>query len=558
MYRLLIVDDIPIIVEGLKELFEETPQLSLEIHTAYSGEEALEVLRHKRIDLVISDIKMPGLEGIGLLREIKTNWPSCKVIFLTGYNDFQYVQNAVKYGGFDYLLKIESDEKIIAAVTRAIGKLDEEKAREEMIERAEESMKRALPSLQKEYVSSLLQGKRPAGEQLDRHFREIGIPLQGEEPVLLLLGRVDVWREMLTPPDKALFVYAVQNIAEEILSPGARVYTYVYDQVKIAWFIQPAESSRPERNVSGDNWESTRRFVGNALETIQRACKQLLKLPVSFVVGKNPVPWDDISDKFHELKYNFLFGAGLGNEIILTEPAPDNHGETSHAQKRSEFFTAARVQLLGKCLENGHRCEFFNVYKEIGDLWESDEWPFERKREVYHSLSAVFLAYVNKNDELRAYLNSSHDLSTLFHCEADTTAAELKAYFLQTAELIFDWNGEQAAHFPDELVQRVHTYIAANLAKDISLNAIADHVGLNPSYLSRLYKQMTGIGLSDYINDYRNLKAKELLLGSPMRVGEIASMLGYNSALAFIRFFKKQNESTPQEYRSRRASGDSG
>ncbi|SEG45055.1 response regulator [Paenibacillus sp. UNC499MF] len=558
MYRLLIVDDIPIIVEGLKELFEETPQLSLEIHTAYSGEEALELLKNKRIDLVISDIKMPGLEGIGLLREIKTNWPGCKVIFLTGYNDFQYVQNAVKYGGFDYLLKIESDEKIIAAVTRAIGKLDEEKAREEMFERAEESMKRALPSLQKEYVSSLLQGKRPDAEQLDRHFREIGIPLGGKEPVLLLLGRVDVWREMVTPPDKALFVYAVQNIAEEILSPGARVYTYVYDQVKIAWFIQPGGSSCSGTDISRTDWEKTRHFTGNALETIQRACKNLLKLPVSFVVGKNPVSWADAADKFHELKYNFLFGAGLGNEIILTEPVPENHGETGQVQKRSEFFTAARVQLLGKCLENGHRCEFFNVYKEISDLWESEDWPFERKKEVYHSLSAVFLAYVNKNDELRAHLNSSHDLSILFHCEADLSVAELKAYFLQTAELIFDWNGEQAAHFPDELVHRVHTYIEDNLAKDISLNAIADHVGLNPSYLSRLYKQMTGIGLSDYINDYRNLKAKELLLGSPMRVGEIAALLGYNSALAFIRFFKKQNESTPQEYRSRRASGDNG
>ncbi|WP_259391804.1 AraC family transcriptional regulator [Paenibacillus thiaminolyticus] len=102
---------------------------------------------------------------------------------------------------------------------------------------------------------------------------------------------------------------------------------------------------------------------------------------------------------------------------------------------------------------------------------------------------------------------------------------------------------------PADLVKKVHHFIEEHLSHDISLIAIADHVGLNSSYFSRLYKQMTGIGLSDYINEYRNLKAKEWRLNSPMKINEIAAGLGYNSALAFIRFFKKQNQVTPQEYR---------
>ncbi|NRF96058.1 helix-turn-helix domain-containing protein [Paenibacillus frigoriresistens] len=131
----------------------------------------------------------------------------------------------------------------------------------------------------------------------------------------------------------------------------------------------------------------------------------------------------------------------------------------------------------------------------------------------------------------------------------DDSWLSLRQYFMQTADCLFDWNAAQGATLPAEVVQKAHRYIEAYISTDISLNAIADHVGLNPSYFSRLYKQMTGIGLSDYIIDYRNLKAKELLIDSTMKVNEIAAALGYNSALAFIRFFKKQNETTPQEFR---------
>jgi len=238
MYRLLIVDDLPIIVDGLLELFDETDHLQLEVMKAYSGEEALEVLSHHRIDIVISDIKMPGLEGIELLREIKSQWPACKVIFLTGYNDFHYAKSAITYGGFDYILKVESDEKIIQSVERAIEKIEEENNQEQMIARAQSKMRLALPSLQKEYVWELFQGKHVSDSQLKQAFKEIDIRLDATLPVYLLIGRVDAWKEMFTTPDKALLTYAVQNICDEYLSMQVRCYSVVFELSKIVWMIK--------------------------------------------------------------------------------------------------------------------------------------------------------------------------------------------------------------------------------------------------------------------------------------------------------------------------------
>lgn len=159
MRRLLIVDDLPIIVDGLLELFQSTEHLELDVLKAYSGEEALRLMREGPVDIVISDIKMPGLEGIELLQIIQADWPACKVIFLTGYNDFHYIRSAMAYGGFDYILKVESDDKIIASVERALEKLEEEGKHLRMLERANRRMREALPLLQKEYIWDLLQGK---------------------------------------------------------------------------------------------------------------------------------------------------------------------------------------------------------------------------------------------------------------------------------------------------------------------------------------------------------------------------------------------------------------
>ncbi|RAV20426.1 response regulator [Paenibacillus contaminans] len=553
MYRLLVVDDLPIIVDGLIELFEQTGHLELDVLKAYSGEEALEVLQSNRVDIVISDIKMPGLEGIELLKEIKAQWPACKVIFLTGYNDFHYVQSAVKYGSFEYILKIESDDKIISSVERAIAKFDEEFDQRRMYERANNRMRMALPSLQREYVSGLLQGKPVSDGQLASHFQDIDMPLRADMPVFLLLGRVDGWKDMMTAPDKALLIYAVQNIAEEYLAPFVRSYSYVYDQAKVVWFIQPGADSRMAQEASEPDWKKTATYLSGMLETIQATCKKLLQLPVSFMLGSEPVAWSGVFDRFHSLKYGFVSGIGLSSEVILSDTDIRRGDVGATGDSRSDYFHHARVQLLGKCLENSHRDEFYNLYLDLTEVWTCDSFPYERKKELYHAMAAVFLAHINKSEDMRVYLNAAHDLTPLLELRDKTSWQFLKQYFMQTADCLFDWHAAKGEQLPSEVVQKAHLFIEAHIATDISLNAIADHVGLNPSYFSRLYKQITGIGMSDYINDYRNLRAKELLLGSDMKVNDIAAALGYNSGLAFIRFFKKQNETTPQEFRTMRS-----
>jgi two-component system response regulator YesN len=554
MYRLLIVDDLPIIVDGLLELFEQTHHLQLEVMKAYSGEEALEVLSHHRIDIVISDIKMPGLEGIELLQEIKSQWPACKVIFLTGYNDFQYARSAITFGGFDYILKVESDEKIIQSVERAIEKIEEENNQEQMIARAQSKMRLALPSLQKEYMWGLFQGKQVTDSQLEQAFKEIDIELDATRPVYLLIGRVDAWREMFTTPDKALLTYALQNICDEYLSSHVRCYSVVFELSKIVWMIQPKVSDPLSADAIDDqDWVRAHRYTSGILETVQETCKRLLGLSVSFLLGNEATTWDNVSDRFHSIKYGLMQGHGLFNEVILTDKDIQKNEDGNKYGSYHDGFYHARVQLLMSCLENNHREQFNKLYVELTSIWNDPGITYERKTELYHSLSAVFLFYIHKNREIRDYMNTQMELDKLYRHGDSASWTELIQYFWQMADCFFEWNAMRGTQLPTEVVNKVHRYIEEHIATDISLNALADYVSLNPSYLSRLYKQITGIGLSKYVNDYRNLTAKDMLLNTSMKVNEIAAALGYNSALAFIRFFKKQNETTPQDYRMARS-----
>ncbi|MFC3800779.1 response regulator [Cohnella sp. GCM10012308] len=549
MYRLLIVDDLPVISNGLAELFEKESHLPLEVYKAYSGFEALELMKRYRIDIVLSDIIMPGMDGIELLRQIRRSYPICKVILLTSHSDFNYVQSAMSLGGMEYLLKTESDEVIVQSVEKAIQSLEKEYDARRLIEKAEAHMKMALPSLQKEYLWMLLQGKKVGSPLMAEHFSNLQLPFHPDHPVFLLLCRVDDWNEITTAPDKALMIYAAENIAEEFFSDSVNLVSLVYESSKMIWILQP-------QSVEPEAWERTFHYVNGMMEMIQSKCQQLLKLSISFVLGSREVPWPELAERFHALKFLFVRGLGWRRGILLTDEklAHDASGTSTSSEgagqqsRTKNFELQSKVQFLLNALENASEEEFYRIYEDLSPVFTEDRIPRLQKLELYHAMALVFLTFVNKYD-LERELGDQMDWSRLAQFDDGVSWPEWSRYFLQLAHGIISWNINQQEQSTHEVVKKVHEFIESHLSTDISLIHLADHVNLNPSYLSRLYKQITGNGLSDYLMEFRDRKAKELLKKSPLKVHEIAAELGYNSSHAFIRFFKKQNRITPQEYR---------
>jgi two-component system response regulator YesN len=131
MFRLLIVDDEPIIANAMYDIISDLKEYDLDIYVAYSGEEAINWMKRTKIDIVLTDVSMPGISGLEIQKIVLEMWPRCKVIFLSGYNDFDFIQSAIRNEGYDYILKTEPEEVVIENNTtveqmRLIQQLDEE------------------------------------------------------------------------------------------------------------------------------------------------------------------------------------------------------------------------------------------------------------------------------------------------------------------------------------------------------------------------------------------------------------------------------------------------
>ncbi|WP_374016630.1 AraC family transcriptional regulator [Paenibacillus thiaminolyticus] len=357
---------------------------------------------------------------------------------------------------------------------------------------------------------------------------------------------MDTWKESFTPLDKALLLYGVQNIAEEYAASQMQCYSCVCNS-RIVWLLQPRDIGSSEAA-----WQKGGSHISAMLENIQQTCQRLLRVSVSFALSSEPTNWPMISERFYMLKYCFVYGLGLSPAVIVTD---SDLLKLEEGEEEANDY-CHHTRLLLQCLENNHREEFNNLYLHLTAVWTDDSHAYGRKMELYHSLASIFLYGMDQNEPFRREVHAKLDATLLYQKDEAVSWPDVKQYFWNLADCFFTRQAAQGGQVPADLVKKVHRFIEEHLSYDISLIAIADHVGPNPSYFSRLYKQLTGIGLSDYINEYRNLKAKEWLLNSPMKVNEIAAALGYNSALAFIRFFKKQNQATPQEYRLQRQAGE--
>ncbi len=547
--NLLIVDDMPIIADGLYELFREEQRIPMEVHKAYSAPAALQILREKPIDIVVTDIKMPEITGLELLKEINRLWPHCKVIFLTSYHDFDFAREAIILGGFDFILKTEGDARILEAVHKAAQALSEERDIRQLILKAQEQYRLALPSLQKDYLVELLQGKHRHAEARSEQFRKLEIALRPELPVYLVVARIDRWKQSMTWSDQALLLYSAGNIMDEYLGSRVRMTTVNMSPMHIVGIWQPI-TAQTEPKEAGKVF----RFFYGTLETIQNTCRDLLKLHISFVLSASPVSWEAAGEKLQELELLTQSGIGLNEELLTTDEELQGSNQPAQPALQSAplepglMLRFVQYSSMPALLAAGRKDDFLELFDDLVDTVNGSADHLGLKLETLHYLAYLFLGYMNRR-QLLAPIAEKLDIGPLMSIERNPDWARYARFYRELTLLLFDYTSEEQESRSNRLVQEIEQFVQGHLDQDLSLTRLGDHVHLNPTYLSRLYKQITGNGISDYIMEARIEKAKHLLAHSDRKIHEIAEDTGYQSGIAFTRFFKKMMNVTPQEYR---------
>jgi len=543
MHRLLIVDDEPLIVNGLVDFFTQLERWPLEVYGALSAEEALELLGKTRMDIVISDIGMPDMDGLELQKRIVRQWPLCKVIFLTGYNDFGYIQEAMRHQGFDYVLKAEGDEAVLKALEKAIEQTREDFRKEELLLQADKQLRLAIPSLQKELLLNILQGDLVAVARLDDYFAELQVLLDARMPVIAVLLRVDHFRRDYSIYDRSLLVYSIQNIACEYLQTSVRVVPVELDRSRMMLLIQPSE----ENEDAAERWGECIVFVKGCLELIQQTCKELLNMPLSFIMKEQTLPWAELGGLFEEYTRMLSQGLGMGEEILWIYREGSQHGKRIDGSPVHSGQMISQLDRLRLHLQNGQQEAFEAVLAEF--LREGAERAAEPwiRQEIFYSLVPIFLAHRNRH--YAAELGTHADFSKLTAIEAHASWQEAMGYFGELANVFFTDSRGGLEQEENVVVQTIQKFVQDHLDGDLSLVRIGDMIGHNSKYLSRLYKKIAGEDLSAYISRAKLTRAQSLLKESSMKIYEISNAVGFLSEPYFYRFFRKATGMTPQEYR---------
>ncbi|MEK0316704.1 response regulator transcription factor [Cohnella sp. 56] len=550
MTTLLLVDDEPIAIDYLADLICEQADVEAEVMKAYSGAEACRRMEDVRIDVLVTDIRMPGMSGIELAERVRARWPRCRVVFLTGHGDFGYAQTAIRQGGTDYVLKTEGDDTIFAAIRKALRDLAQELDREDILDRARAQLQEALPALRRDYLLQLAEGAADAGETRARRFEELAISLDAAGTVTLAFGRIDDWGPFASASARALLPFAIHNIAEECLSPSLRIATLAVSRDRFLWLAQargtaglPAAEDRTPRTLASE------------AEHVQQSCARLLKASISLAVASRPVSWTELPDRLERLKLQLAGSVGHAAELLMlaqdeerTERARTSREYSAESELRAGL---RKLDLLESYLDNGEKEAAVLLFKSLTDAADALTGSARGESvrcELFATLSAFLLGYANKR-QLSAPADSPFPSELVANLGAHADTGSGIRYLAKIGESLAEYNGRKQTERANDLIGTLHRYIHEFIGEELSLTRLSEIVHLSSFYLSRMYKQTTGQGLLEYITEVRIQRAKLLLKSTDLKIHEIASQIGFDSPAYFTRLFKRETSTTPQEYR---------
>ncbi|MEK3882050.1 helix-turn-helix domain-containing protein [Paenibacillus sp. PL2-23] len=529
MYHLLIVDDEDIAIRGIRHGIDWSDTEIAELFEAYDAEEAKEIMLRERIDIVLSDIDMPSENGIQLLRWVNEHRPDTVTLFLTGHADFSYAQQAVHLDCFDYLLKPIDHAELKSCIAKAIGKIKAQRQTrliEDTYSQYAQQWRCQRPVLVERFWQDYMHYRLPASpERLQPILDMYELPLAASGSVQAVLVSIEQWREQWSARDEEIMTYAVKNAAEELLldggegavvqEPNGMLYVLLYN---------PTAACQEAMNTR--------------CKTFIQQCQAVLHCQLSCYIA-SPSTLQELRSRLHtlmELEKNNVSRCGS----VWTDDKESKADASSSSRTSFQVSDWSLLLTLGKRTELAYRIdECFDRMTEqqtdytalasfyFGFMHMLFEWLQER------SLHVTDVYPKGEWEEGQPALRSVAKLRAWTHRICAMTAA----YSLDKGKGV------------SRTIEKVQRYMKEHLHEDFSREKAAEHVYLNPAYLSRLFRKETGATLTDYLTELRMAKAREELASTNERISDIAGAVGYANFSHFSHAFKRLTGLTPQEYR---------
>lgn len=545
MYRLLIVDDEHHVVNWLADLFGRQEGMEFGIYKAYSGIEALNVLESVKINIAILDIKMPELTGLDVADRIVAHWPHCRIIFLTGYDNFDYIYHANKQKNVVYLLKTEDDKAIVKAVAEAAQAIDEESRTTELISQAAGREKLLDHLLQRQLLRDIVIGKgiKEIASRLEWYKFQLDI----SKPVFLLYAKLKTKEDPQYLADYSNHILKLLQLSKQILTDKFEYALLDMDRTSVLWFLQASSGYSDSISLP------PHLYLKESLDEFISCCKRNLYCDVVFVLYPSAVEWDSASNVY-ELLNQYVLKSSRSQNQHSYGTVLGQYEERMAMEDSNENFQMRnidrQINMLSSYLNQGELEKFFEVLKQTAHtFWEVKSMHNLRIISIYQKISLIFSAYLSLY-HLEEAVSLRIAIYPLYYLNDFTDWKEAFAYLEKLAHIIFELNSNEELDNSKKLVRTIQMYIDSHLAEGLTLTHLSDMVNYNSSYISRLFKQVTGESITDYITQARISKAKELLKNTDHTIQDISKMVGFDTSQYFFLVFKKAVGVSPGNYRS--------
>ncbi|WP_168122528.1 response regulator [Paenibacillus sp. HB172176] len=544
MYKLLIVDDEPTVRLGLGTYFNWSSFGIALMGEADDGDVALEMVEKEQPDLILTDVRMPNLDGLTMAKKVSEKYPHCKIIFVSGHDDADYLKSALKVSAADYIFKPVNLQELTAVIRRVVAEMDNDRAEQLQKRDLLVKLKEGMPLLREKFLLSLLASSASKADLRERvSFLGLNLPLDGAYWVMVI--SIDDMAEVMgsrTERDRQLLWYSVQNISEELIGNYLGGYVFEFQNGEFACILR-AEGDQEQ----ADSAEALFALAGE----IRTNLEKYLKIGVTIGISDQVDELSALSAAYKQAREAADYKWYLGKNRIITMDSLENRD--SEEGRLSRYDWVYNEQLIS-ALKADDEAKLRGILDEIfADLNRNRRDGLKYGRNVCLQIVLAAGQILLEISAQSSELESSETVlwEALFEKETlEEMRLLIEAYLSAVRERIREKRSGKLAN----VVERVKAVIGEQYSNGaLTVSEIAKAVYLSPTYVSLLFKQDTGQTINEYLTHVRVEKAKELLSDPQYKFYDICYAIGYTDPSYFTKLFKKATGVTPSVYRDQYA-----
>lgn len=538
LYSIILVDDEEEVRKSIiKQIDWESAGFQV-VGDAENGENALEKIEVLEPDVVLTDIRMPYMDGLTLAEKIRQRYPSTKVVIFSGYDDFEYAQKAIKLNVTEYILKPVNVEELTSILKRIKSNLDEEIEEKRNVSRLRENYRKSLPIIREQFFNDMVH-RRLADDLIESKLREYDIPITGARK--WIIAAIDVEKSddrskktLSLHEEEELIPISVMQIVREKLKSYCR----------FSLFQSTAEAGMVVIAALDD--DNTTTGLIDVLGDICKETKRILEVPVTIGIGHSVTGLSKIAGSYQSaveaLGYKAVVGSGITIYINDMEPVGSGKLEFDNSDE-SDFISAVKF---------GPDEKIEAVMVRISGKLESARVHYRQQQVYVFGVLNTVIQMIQQYDlNLEEILGG--ELEYLSVIDKLQKREEFGEWLLKTARKMNQAINQERDMTTRQVIQQAKQYIMDNYQNpDLSVEMICRHLHMSPAYFSTMFKKETGQAYIAYLTEIRLNKAVELLNKTDDKTYVIASKVGYQEQNYFSYVFKKKFGVSPTKFRGAR------